>query len=154
MNTAMYNIHRLTPRRELSMAKPLARRVVIASRTTPSAFASPSLKVHFSQFKPSTIDSGFILSLPDLSNPATSDSAFQRILDWYLPPEVLSEIWPRLKRFGEEAVSPQVNEWISNAEREHPYVKTRNVWGGNYAYDRLATSYGWRELGKWGAKNG
>lgn len=103
---------------------------------------------------PSTIDTGFILSLSELPNPATTDIAYQRILSWYLPAQVLHTVQPRLVKFGEEAVSDRVNELISNAERQPPYVKTRNVWGEKYAYDRLVTSQGWKELGAWGAKNG
>jgi hypothetical protein len=103
---------------------------------------------------PSTIDTGFILSLPKLPNPLTSDRAYQRILSWYLPEPVLDRVLPQLNTFGQEAVSDRVNEWISNAERQQPYVKTRNVWGEKYSHDRLVTSQGWKELGKWGAKNG
>ena len=102
----------------------------------------------------SNIDNGFILSMPKLPNPATSDPAYNRILSWYLPERVLSKVRPRLEAFGNEAVSDEVNQWISNAERQTPYVKTRNVWGEKYAYDRLVTSQGWKELGRWGAKNG
>lgn len=103
---------------------------------------------------PSTIDSGFILSLPKLPNPATTDPAYERVLSWYLPGDILSDVRPRLESFGEEAVSPRINEFISNAERQPPYVKTRNVWGKKYAHDRLVTSEGWKALGAWGAKNG
>ncbi|KAK3721781.1 hypothetical protein LTR37_002946 [Vermiconidia calcicola] len=109
---------------------------------------------HQSNLSPSTIDSGYILSLPKLPNPATSDPAYQRVLAWYLPTSVLDELQPRLEKFGEEAVSDRINEWISNAEREPPYVKTRNVWGENYAHDRLVTSEGWKRLGEWGISNG
>ena len=103
---------------------------------------------------PSTIDSGYILSLPKLPNPVTSDPAYQRVLAWYLPSDVLDKIRPRLEKFGEEAVSDQVNEWISNAERQQPYVKSRNLWGEKYPHDRLVTSEGWKRLGEWGIKNG
>ena len=103
---------------------------------------------------PSTIDSGFILSLPKLQNPATSDIAYQRVLSWYLPQSLLEKLQPRLETFGEEAISGQISEWISNAEREQPYVKSRNVWGGQYAFDRLVTSEGWKRLGGWGIANG
>ena len=103
---------------------------------------------------PSTIDSGFILSLPKLPNPATSDPAYQRVLSWYLPTAVLDKLHPRLEKFGEEAVSDRINEWISNAEKQQPYVKSRNLWGEKYAYDRLVTSEGWKRLGEWGIKNG
>lgn len=103
---------------------------------------------------PSTVDNGFILSLPKLPNPATSDLAYQRVLSWYLPSPIYAQILPSLTEFGQEAISQKVNEWIANAESQPPYVKTRNVWGERYAYDRLVTSQGWKTLGRWGAKNG
>ena len=109
---------------------------------------------HQSTPTPSTIDSGFILSPPKLPNPATSDPAYQRILSWYLPTPLLDRLRPRLEHFGQEAVSDQVNEWISNAERQQPYFKSRNVWGEKYAHDRLVTSQGWKDLGRWGISNG
>ncbi|KAK5175206.1 uncharacterized protein LTR77_000343 [Saxophila tyrrhenica] len=104
--------------------------------------------------KPSTIDSGFILSLPRLPNPATSDPAYKRILDWYLPLQVLEKLWPRLEKFGGEAVSDRINDHISDAEKHPPYVKTRNVWGTKYPHDRLVTSEGWKRVGDWGIQNG
>ncbi|KAK3620825.1 hypothetical protein LTR56_023157 [Elasticomyces elasticus] len=101
---------------------------------------------------PSTVDTGFILSLPPLPNPATSDPAYQRVLAWYIPDSFLKQVLPQLEAFGKEAVSPQINELISDAERQQPYIKDRNVWGGKV--NRLVTSTGWKELGKFGARNG
>lgn len=109
---------------------------------------------HQSTPSPSAIDSGFILSLPKLPNPATSDPAYKRVLEWYLPPNVLDKVRPRLEIFGEEAVSERIHEWISNAESQQPYVKSRNLWGEKYPHDRLVTSEGWKRLGQWGIKNG
>jgi hypothetical protein len=109
---------------------------------------------HQSTTTPSTIDTGFILSLPKLPNPATSDPAYQRVLEWYLPVQVLGRLRPSLEKFGEEAVSDKINEWISNAESQHPYVKSRNLWGEKYPHDRLVTSEGWKRLGEWGIRNG
>ncbi|KAJ5921613.1 hypothetical protein N7454_009087 [Penicillium verhagenii] len=102
----------------------------------------------------STVDKGFILSPAALQNPATSDPVFLRILEWYLPQEILTSIAPRLEMFGSEAISEEINALIGNAERQTPYVKTRNVWGARYDSDRLVTSAGWKELGRWGIKNG
>lgn len=104
--------------------------------------------------KPSTIDTGFILFLPRLPNPAISDPAYRRILTWYLPSPVLDKLWPRLEKFGDEAVSDRINSYISDAEKHPPYVKTRNVWGAKYPHDRLVTSEGWKRLGEWGIRNG
>ena len=113
-----------------------------------------STATHHLTPKPSTIDSGFILSLPKLPNPATSDPAYQRVLEWYLPTTILDKLQLRLEKFGEESVSERINEWISNAESQQPYVKSRNLWGEKYPHDRLVTSEGWKRLGEWGIKNG
>ncbi|CAI7651109.1 unnamed protein product [Penicillium bialowiezense] len=107
-----------------------------------------------SPLKPSTADEGFILSIPGLENPAISDQAFQRILQWHIPQDLLAKISPELHKFGSEAISEEINNLIGNAETEQPHVKTRNVWGARYERDRLITSTGWKELGKWGISNG
>ncbi|KAJ5121753.1 hypothetical protein N7448_002885 [Penicillium atrosanguineum] len=103
---------------------------------------------------PSTVDEGLILSPPALQNPATTDHVFQRILQWYLPQDVLDKITPDLHDFGSDAISHETNVHIGNAESQEPYVKAHNVWGARYEADRLVTSNGWKELGKWGIKYG
>jgi hypothetical protein len=107
-----------------------------------------------SRLKPSTVDSGFRLQPAPLENPVTTDPYFQRVIRWYLSPEVEKAILLPLNRFGEEAVSDGVHTWIANAEREQPYVKQYNVWGQRYPYDKLITAEGWKKLGEWGTKNG
>jgi hypothetical protein len=72
----------------------------------------------------------------------------------HLPQDVLATIAPKLQNFGSEAISDETNSLIGNAETESPHIKTRNVWGARYEADRLVTSNGWKELGKWGIKNG
>ena len=124
------------------------------SQRLATSVANPNPRRWQSTLKPSTIDTGFILSLPKLPNPATSDPAYERVLSWYLPKPVLQTLRPQLEQFGEEAVSEQTNELVANAERQPPFVKTRNVWGEKYAYDRLVTSEGWKGLGRWGSRNG
>lgn len=103
---------------------------------------------------PSTTDSGFILQLPQLPNPATSDPTYTRVLQWYLPEPILAKVLLKLVKFGREAVSEEINTYIANAETRQPYVKSRNIWGEKYPHDRLVTSEGWRELAKWGSRNG
>lgn len=107
-----------------------------------------------STLQPSTLDTGFRLSPRPLDNPFTTDLAYRRVLSWYLPPDVLKLITPQLEKFGKEAISDEVNEWIANAETQQPYVQTRDVFNNRYPYDRLVTSQGWKELGKWGIRNG
>ncbi|KAF4473037.1 Acyl- dehydrogenase [Fusarium albosuccineum] len=104
--------------------------------------------------KPSTVDSGYTLQPAPLENPVTSDPYFQRVLDWYLSPEILNDLLPRLTKFGDEALSEPVLAWIANAEKEQPFVKQYDAWGQRYPYDKLVTAEGWKKLGEWGAKNG
>lgn len=61
---------------------------------------------------------------------------------------------PHLTQLGEEAVSPEVLGWNADAEVNQPYVKKYNVWGQRYGHDRLVTTEGWKQLGKWGARHG
>ncbi|KAL3462144.1 acyl-CoA dehydrogenase/oxidase [Aspergillus heterothallicus] len=103
---------------------------------------------------PSTADEGYFLTAEPLRNPADSDAIYQRILQWHLPHHLLSTIKPRLSQFAAEATSEQINSWIGDAETHQPHVKGRNVWGARYDRDRLITSDGWKQLGKWGLSNG
>ncbi|EME84913.1 uncharacterized protein MYCFIDRAFT_173808 [Pseudocercospora fijiensis CIRAD86] len=105
--------------------------------------------------KPSgTAAESFKLRLQPLKNPYTSDLAYQRVLSWYLPPHILEELNPKLIKYGNEAISDQINDWISDAERNPPYLKKRDVWTNEFPHDKLITSHGWKELGKWGISNG
>lgn len=66
----------------------------------------------------------------------------------------MAEVEPELRDFAAEAASEKVKEWMVNAEREPPYVKSYNVWGAKHDVDRLVTSEGWKRLREWGAANG
>lgn len=75
-------------------------------------------------------------------------------LPGHIPQDLFAKISPDLYKFGSEAISEEISSLIGNAEAEQPHVKTRNVWGARYKRDRLITSTGWKELGKWGISNG
>ncbi|CDM27165.1 hypothetical protein DTO013E5_4338 [Penicillium roqueforti] len=103
--------------------------------------------------QPATADSGYITDPGPLENTYTSDPSLQRTLAWYLSSAVFQSVQPHLTQFGAEAISEQVREWSADAERNVPYVKSHNVWGKRYDHDRLVTTEGWKQLGKWGARN-
>ena len=118
------------------------------------AFHTSRSQLSCSSMQPSTIDSGFVLQPNPLENPFAADPSFSRVLSWYLPPAVFQKLIPSLTAFGAEAISDETYSWISNAERQRPYVKQYNVWGQRYPVDRLVTSHGWKEVGKWGIRRG
>ncbi|KAJ5143457.1 uncharacterized protein N7515_002244 [Penicillium bovifimosum] len=103
--------------------------------------------------QPATVDTGSITEPGPLENTYTSDPSLERTLAWYLPSATLKSVQPHLTQLGAEAVSEQIREWSGDAERNVPYVKSHNVWGKRYDYDRLVTTEGWKQLGKWGARN-
>ncbi|KAJ5219418.1 uncharacterized protein N7498_001517 [Penicillium cinerascens] len=103
--------------------------------------------------QPATADTGYITEPAPLENTYTSDTSLQRALQWYLPPATLQSVEPHLTQLGAEAVSEQIREWSADAERNQPRVKSHNVWGKRYDYDRLVTAEGWKQLGHWGARN-
>lgn len=132
---------------------------------------------HSDSRRPATADSGYITRPERLQNAYTSDPSLKRSLACkcflfrydchhcivlvthlptigYLPETSLEQLESQLTQLGEEAVSDQVLEWSADAERHQPYVKSYNVWGQRYDYDRLITSEGWKQLGKWGARHG
>ncbi|OQE41829.1 hypothetical protein PENCOP_c004G04983 [Penicillium coprophilum] len=106
-----------------------------------------------SSSQPATADVGYITDPGPLENTYTSDPSLQRTLAWYLPSTTLESVQTHLTQLGAEAVSEQIREWSADAERNVPYVKSHNVWGKRYDYDRLVTTEGWKQLGKWGARN-
>lgn len=119
-------------------------------------------------------ESGTFTQLEPLQNSYTSDISLQRALKCnpsnaiplysifdsniktigYLPTETFRLAEPHLAQLGEEAVSPEIHRWNADAEVNQPYVKKYNVWGQRYGYDRLVTSEGWKQLGKWGTRHG
>ncbi|KAL4865499.1 hypothetical protein BDV12DRAFT_174455 [Aspergillus spectabilis] len=103
---------------------------------------------------PATATTGHITRPAPLENTYTSDPTLRRILEWYVPPRHLTNLEPQLIRLGDEAISPQVREWSADAERNQPYVKSYDVWGGRYDVDKLVTSEGWKQLGRWGGSHG
>lgn len=74
-------------------------------------------------------------------------------LTGYLPSTTLQVVRPHFTQLGAEAISERVREWSGDAECNVPYVKSHNVWGKRYDYDRLVTTEGWKQLGQWGARN-
>lgn len=71
----------------------------------------------------------------------------------YVPSTIRGSVEPHFTQLGGEAVSERVREWSADAERSQPIVKSHNVWGKRYDFDRLITTEGWKQLGHWGARH-
>ena len=89
---------------------------------------------------PSSASSGMFMTSPVLENQYHADSSFVRITRrWspsivrrkvltnscivFLPPKILRETATDLSRFGDEVLSKKVLDWVSDAERNVPYIR-------------------------------
>ncbi len=70
----------------------------------------------------------------------------------YLPPSVLQSISPELSHFGNLVLSKRVLNWVADAEKNVPYLKTWDTFGKRK--DELITSEGWRKLQDTGIEEG
>lgn len=72
----------------------------------------------------------------------------------FLPSSVAASITPELSRFGDEVLSKRILDWVTDAERNVPYVRG----GGRDAFGKrtseLVVSEGWKNLQSFGIENG
>jgi hypothetical protein len=70
----------------------------------------------------------------------------------YLPSEIQQEIYPDLDRFGDIVLSRKVLNWVTDSEKNLPYLRTWDTFGKRQ--DELVTSEGWRNLQNLGIEEG
>lgn len=72
----------------------------------------------------------------------------------FLPRRIIKTTAEDISRFGDEVISKKVLDWVTDAERNTPYVKGsgRNSFGQRT--DELVTTEGWRKLQELGLKEG
>ncbi|CZR58870.1 related to acyl-CoA dehydrogenase [Phialocephala subalpina] len=104
--------------------------------------------------KASSADDGFFQAIPVLENQFHDDVSFQRTLKLFLPKGVSDVITLDLSSFGEKVLSKQILDWVTDAERNAPYLKG----SGRDAFGRrtseLVVGVGWRELQDFGIGQG
>ena len=72
----------------------------------------------------------------------------------FLPKEIEDAVSPDLERFGADVLSDKVMNWVSDAERNPPYLRGSGYdsWGNRT--DDLLTGEGWRSLQDMGFREG
>ncbi|KAG6023570.1 hypothetical protein E4U41_001978 [Claviceps citrina] len=99
-------------------------------------------------------DRGFFQKAPVLKNQALEDESFKRCFDLFLSRDVISKAGPEVSSLGQAVISDQVFAWITDAERNKPYLKG----SGRDAFGRwtgeLVTGEGWRNLQDFGISKG
>ncbi|KAK1835458.1 putative acyl-CoA dehydrogenase AidB [Podospora conica] len=104
--------------------------------------------------EPSTANKGFIQAQPLLRNQFHEDATLRRVIKLFLPPSILDEVSPEISKLADEVLSPQIFDWVTDAERNLPYLRG----SGRDAFGRpksdLVVTEGWRKLQEFGLKKG
>ncbi|EFX01121.1 acyl-dehydrogenase domain containing protein [Grosmannia clavigera kw1407] len=104
--------------------------------------------------EPSSSDTGFFQELPELRNQFFDDVSFQRVLKLLVPADLRQQVEPELAQLGADVLEPRIFDYITDAERNLPYLRG----GGHNAFGRpmseLVTGEGWRSLQAFGIEKG
>ncbi|KAH7333134.1 hypothetical protein BKA65DRAFT_40425 [Rhexocercosporidium sp. MPI-PUGE-AT-0058] len=104
--------------------------------------------------KASSSNEGFFQPIPVIRNQFYDDVVFQRALEFFLPKTILDSVTPEFSAFGQEVVSKRILDWVTDAERNVPYLKGggRDAFGNRSS--ELVVTEGWRRLQDFGIQNG
>ncbi|KAL1854803.1 hypothetical protein Daus18300_011319 [Diaporthe australafricana] len=100
--------------------------------------------------KPSSSNTGFFQEHPVLPNQFYDDASFQRAMRHQITNRVRDEV----AQLGEDVLSDQVLSWVTDAEKNTPYLKGqgRDVFGRPTS--ALVVGEGWRSLQAFGIERG
>ncbi|PHH82735.1 hypothetical protein CDD82_4991 [Ophiocordyceps australis] len=102
----------------------------------------------------STADRGFFQAPPVLPNQFYDDESFQRCFRLFLPSDIRQQTSGDTAALGQQVLSDVIFSWVTDAERNKPYVKGtgRQVFGQRAT--ELVTSHGWQQLQAFGISKG
>ncbi|KAL0942841.1 acyl-CoA dehydrogenase [Colletotrichum truncatum] len=104
--------------------------------------------------KPSGANTGFFQELPALPNQFFDDASFQRAFRLFVPSHVTERVEVEIAQLGEDVLSDQVFSWVTDSEKNKPYLKG----SGRDAFGRprseLVVGEGWRSLQNFGIAKG
>ncbi|MCJ1305689.1 hypothetical protein MMC08_008505 [Hypocenomyce scalaris] len=81
---------------------------------------------------------------PVVDNQYHEDAALRRVLTLHLPSTIHCQIEPDLSSFGRQVLTPEILNYVADAEKNPPFLRTWDTWGKRV--DELVTSEGWRKL--------
>ncbi|EHK22992.1 uncharacterized protein TRIVIDRAFT_222251 [Trichoderma virens Gv29-8] len=99
-------------------------------------------------------DKGFFQQSPQLLNQFYEDATYQRCFKLFLSAELRAQIEQEVSKLGREVLTDRIFAWITDAERNKPYLKGsgRNAFG--QWQGKLIMTEGWRQLQEFGFAKG
>ncbi|OAA59071.1 acyl-dehydrogenase domain containing protein [Niveomyces insectorum RCEF 264] len=104
--------------------------------------------------EPSTSNTGFFQQLPELKNQFYDDVCIQRAFKFLVPPEVRQQVESELAQLGADVLAPQIFDYITDAERNLPYLRGSGRDAFGHPTSELVTGEGWRKLQAFGIERG
>ncbi len=72
----------------------------------------------------------------------------------FLPASIQEKVSPEIAQLGEEVLSQQIFDWITDSERNLPYLKGSGRDAFGKPKSELVVTEGWRMLQEFGFKKG
>lgn len=72
----------------------------------------------------------------------------------FVPPNLLKETEPEISKLGQEVLSDEVFAWVTDAEKNLPYLRGNGRDAFGKPRSELVTSEGWRKLQEFGIERG
>ncbi|KAK4680383.1 hypothetical protein QC764_212630 [Podospora pseudoanserina] len=104
--------------------------------------------------EPSSSNTGFIQQQPVINNQFYDDVSYQRVARLFLPSDILDKITPDATQIGQEVLSQQVFDWVTDAEHNQPYLRGNGRDSFGKPKSELVVGEGWRKLQDYGFKKG
>ena len=72
----------------------------------------------------------------------------------FLPRSIINSVAPDLAGFGQEVLSKQILDWVTDAERDISYLKGEGRCAFGRRTSELIVTEGWRKLEAYGIEQG
>ncbi|KAI0517541.1 very-long-chain acyl-CoA dehydrogenase [Xylaria bambusicola] len=105
--------------------------------------------------EPASANRGFFQVQPTLKNQFLHDPSIKRVFRLFLPADIARTVLPEISHLGDEVLQQQIFDWVTDAEKNHPYIagRGRNAFGQPMS-TRLVVTEGWRKLQAFSVEKG
>ncbi|KAK0619776.1 hypothetical protein B0T14DRAFT_431567 [Immersiella caudata] len=104
--------------------------------------------------EPSSSNTGFIQQPPILKNQFYDDVSLRRAVKLFIPPNVLERVEPEIAELGDQVLSQEIFDWITDAEKNLPYLRGSGRDAFGKPKSELVVTEGWRKLQEFGLRKG
>ncbi|KAK3686040.1 hypothetical protein B0T22DRAFT_492853 [Podospora appendiculata] len=101
-----------------------------------------------------TSNTGFFQQQPELKNQYYDDVSLQRVIKLFLPSSLLEQVEPEIAQLGHDVLSPQIFDWVTDAERNLPYLRGNGRDAFGKPRSELVVTEGWKRLQDFGFEKG